>query len=127
MKKHAFLSAIALCLVAFSAGLIGTALAAPQNQAKPVVPKLVLSATQIVKPAQCGAGFTPINIKLMEHEGKKWYQYDCAQQKVIKRTCNADTDVIKVKNRFIDLPSDGQNNDSKMYLSYTCFNYVPVK
>jgi len=127
MKKKTLFAIIPFCLALFSIGFIATVQAAPQIQPQMATPKTVLSAVSMAKPAQCAAGFTPINLKLVEHEGKKWYQYDCVQQKVIKRSCNADTEVIKVKNQFVSLPSDGQSDNSKMYLSYSCFNYVPVK
>lgn len=116
-----------LGIAAIAAGFIGSVQAGSQIPTAQAIPKLKVAANHIVNPPQCAEGFTPINIKLVEHEGEKWYQYDCVQQKVIKRSCNADTEVTNVKNKFIDMPSDGKSNNSKLNLSYTCFNYIPVK
>lgn len=99
----------------------------PSFQAAGATPKLQLQATGTAKPATCAAGFTPVGKKLVQHEGKAWYQYTCARQETIVRSCNADTDVIEVKNDIISLPSDGQSQNSKLQLSYQCFHYVPVK
>lgn len=89
--------------------------------------KLKLQAAGAPNPASCATGFTPVSKKLVQHEGKAWYQYTCARQETIVRSCNADTEVIEVKNDIISLPSDGQSQNSKLQLSYQCFHYVPVK
>lgn len=83
--------------------------------------------TTFIKPAVCASGYKVIGKKLINHEGKKWYTYQCVQQQNISPKCNADTDVIKVKNKFIGKPSDGVNNNFKVMMSYECFNYVPVE
>lgn len=99
-----------------------------QIKAQKATPKMgSFAAHGAPKPATCGPGFTAVGKKLVTHEGKKWYQYTCARQETIIRTCNADTDVTDVKDKIISLPSDGQSKKSKLQLSYKCFHYVPVK
>lgn len=125
--KQGVMSFIFLWIAIFSIGFAGAVLADQPIPGQTALPKLQVATDKLTIPAQCAPGFTPIKIKLIKHEGKRWYQYDCVQQKVIKRSCNADTEVINVKNQFVTLPSDGKSNDSKLFLSYGCFNYIPVK
>jgi len=110
----------------FSVSVLGQA-EGLQLQAKKVQPKPVITAVTVAKPATCAPGFVAIDKKLVSHEGKKWYEYSCVQQKVINRTCNADTSVIDVDDKFVSMPSDGKSKKSKLYMSYKCFNYVPVE
>jgi len=122
-----------LITTAFLAGLatismVGNAQADTKFQAQQAKPQFNLKpATGIPKPAQCAPGFTVIGKKLIQHEGKKWYEYSCAREIVINRTCNQDTQVTDVKDNIISLPSDGKSKKSKIRLSYKCFNYVPVE
>lgn len=120
---------------ALFAGLVLGSLMAAQAVANPGLnatqakPSLQLQATAVSKPlpAVCGKGFTPVGMKLVQHEGKAWYEYTCARQEDIVRTCNADTDVTDVKDNIVSLPSDGTSRNSRLQLSYKCFRYVPVK
>lgn len=108
--------------------LAAQALAGPTFQATQAKPNLqVQAAAGVPLPAVCGKGFTPVGQKLVKHEGKAWYQYTCARQEDIVRTCNADTDVTDVKDSIVSLPSDGTSQNSRLQLSYKCFHYVPVK
>jgi hypothetical protein len=115
----------ALTLAYLSAGSAQAELNLQANQAKPAMK--LQATTGIPKPPTCASDFTPVGIKLVKHEGKQWYEYSCAREETIVRSCNADTDVTAVKNDIISLPSDGKNQNSKLQLSYKCFHYVPVK
>ena len=125
MKLPQTLSAASLI---FGALLAAQTLANPTLQATEAKPKLqVQTMAGMPKAATCAKGFTVVGKKLMKHEGKSWYEYTCARQETIVRTCNADTDVTDIKNDIVSLPSDGQSHNSKLQLSYKCFNYVPVE
>ncbi|MGD2118643.1 MAG: hypothetical protein PVG66_09800 [Chromatiales bacterium] len=121
-----FVKSAALILVT-SAVMVAVAKADVKLQASQVHPTLQLQSVSPTKPATCAPGFIPVDKKLVEHEGKKWYEYNCVHQEVINRTCNMDTQVTNVKNDFVSLPSDGKSKKSKLMMSYKCFNYVPVK
>ncbi len=107
--------------------ILGAAHAETQLQATPVKPQMKLQATSVAKPPQCAPGFTPVGQKLVQHEGKSWYEYTCARQEIINRTCNADTEVTDINDKFTSLPSDGVSKKSKLTMSYKCWNYVPVE
>lgn len=119
------MKAVMINLTAAAAVLTSLACHAVEFKAQKASP--TFTATAAAKPATCGKGFTAVGKKLINHEGKKWYEYTCARQEVIIRTCNADTQVTNVKNNFISLPSDGKSKNSKLNMSYKCFNYVPVE
>ncbi len=116
-----------LTAVVFGIGLFASNLQADNRQYQAPKAKATFVATTAAKPAVCGEGFTPVSKQLVEHEGKKWYQYTCARQETIIRICNSDTDVTDVKNKFVSLPSDGTSKNSKLQMSYKCFKFVPVK
>jgi len=116
-----------LTAVILSAGLLAGNVQADGMTFKAQKTKTTFHVATAAKPAVCGQGFTAVSKKLVEHEGKKWYQYTCAREETIIRVCNTDTDVIDVKNQFISLPSDGTSQNSKLRMSYKCFKYVPVK
>lgn len=86
-----------------------------------------LTKATFVKPALCANGYKVINKNLVQHEGKKWYTYQCVQQQNIKPKCNADTDVTKVKNNIVGKPHDKVNHDFKIMMSYECSRYIPVE
>ncbi len=86
-----------LAAAAISIGLFASSLQADGMQFKAQKAKPTFQATAGAKPAVCGKDFTPVSKKLVEHEGKKWYQYTCARQETIIRVCNTDTDVTEVK------------------------------
>lgn len=115
--------------VVISMLLVSSAHAELKLQAKTLTPKPIgaIAAQAVAKPATCASGFVAVGKKLVQHEGKKWYEYTCAHEEVINRVCNTDTQVIDVKDKFISLPSDGQSKKSKLQMSYKCFNYVPVE
>ena len=111
-----------------SVALLSTLFTVSATHANDVNPKRAkITKTTFIKPAVCASGYKVIGKKLINHEGKEWYTYQCVQQQNITPKCNADTDVIKVKNKFVGKPSDGVNKNFKVMMSYECFNYVPVK
>lgn len=123
-------STLKMISVTLLASVIATSIAQAEGlqlKAQQAKPTANFQAAGAPKPPACAQGFTPVGMKLQEHEGKKWYEYQCAYQQNINRTCNADTDVTEVKDQIISLPSDEQSHKSKMMLSYKCFHYVPVK
>lgn len=115
--------------VMMAALLFGAALAQAEMPIKAQKAKggITFQATGAPKPPVCAQGFTVVGKKLITHEGKKWYEYTCAYQKVVTRICNPDTQVYDVKDKFVSLPSDGKSKKTKIQMSYKCYNYVPVE
>ncbi|WP_101759126.1 hypothetical protein [Oceanicoccus sp. KOV_DT_Chl] len=119
-----YFTAITMCFLLFASASQADGM---KLQAKSASPKVGFQAAGAAKPATCAQGFTPIGIKLQQHEGKKWYEYQCVSEQSINRICNADTQVTDVNDKIVSLPSDGKSKKSKIQLSYKCFNYVPVE
>jgi len=124
---NTFLKLISLVIVAASISFSVANAEEMQIQAQQAKPQLKIQASGAAKPPTCAVGFTPVGMKLVEHEGKKWYEYSCVREEIINRTCNTDTQVYDVNDKFISLPSDGVSKKSKLQMQYKCFNYVPVE